>query len=65
MIRKHYKPDGSPDLLRWRVECDICTDEHELSDTTDWLIPANPNMPDYCPLCTTTLSAVLIERAFT
>jgi hypothetical protein len=65
MIRKHYKPDGSPDLRAWLVECDICAATHELSDTRDWLIPAFAEMPDYCPVCTAIIAACLIERAFT
>lgn len=64
MIRKTYKPDGSPDLRRWVVECDVCTARHELSDTTDWVVPANPAMPDYCPFCTLVIAAYLIETAF-
>jgi hypothetical protein len=65
MIRKQYKPDGSPDLRRWMVQCDICAVSHTLTDTTTWCIPANPNMPDYCPFCTNVMAAHLIETAFT
>ena len=65
MIRKQYKPDGSPDLRRWMVQCDICAVLHDLSDTTTWCIPAHPNMPDYCPFCTLVIAAYLIETAFT
>jgi hypothetical protein len=63
MIRKAYKPDGSPDLRRWLVECDACTDQHPLSDTTDWVIPANELMPDYCPFCVDIIAAHHIAAA--
>jgi hypothetical protein len=65
MIHKQYKPDGSPDLQRWTVQCDICEETHTLSDTTTWCIPAKSDMPDYCPFCTTVIAAHLIETAFT
>jgi hypothetical protein len=65
VIRKQYKPDGSPDLRRWTVECDICATSHGLAGTNDWIVPSNYAMPDYCPFCVLVIAAYLIETAFT
>ncbi len=64
MIRKQYKPDGSPDLRRWTVECDACTAAEELTCAGDWVIPSGITMPDYCPFCAAIIAAYLIEAAF-
>ncbi|MCO5992671.1 hypothetical protein [Actinoallomurus rhizosphaericola] len=63
MIRKAYKPDGTPDLRRWLVECDACTATHTLHDTTDWVIPGNELMPDFCPFCVGIIAAHHISTA--
>jgi hypothetical protein len=65
MIHKQYKPDGSPDLRAWVVECDVCAIQHTLTGTNEWCIPEFTSMPDYCPFCTNVIAAYLIETAFT
>lgn len=63
MIIKAYRPDGSPHLNRWQVTCDIrgCTRTAPLIGSRQWLIPANPHMPCYCPECFENLAADLIN----
>lgn len=54
MIIKTYRPDGSPDLGRWRVRCDIegcSTPDTPLVGSAGWLIPARPDSNTYCPKC--------------
>lgn len=64
MIHKSYKPDGSPDLRKWIVECNDCHARHLLHDLTEWLVPTFEEMPDFCPDCERRIAARLIGEAF-
>lgn len=65
MIIKAYQPNGAPDLSQWRVTCDTpgCPHVTPLVGSRDWLIPAYPDMPCYCPTCTIGHAAHLVARA--
>jgi hypothetical protein len=63
MIIKIYRPDGTPDLNRWLVSCDICDATTPLLGSRDWLVPDHPDMPTYCPACSNEHAARLICSA--
>jgi hypothetical protein len=65
MIIKVYRADGSPDLRRWMVQCDIpsCRRIEMVTGSGRWLIPGWPDMPTYCPDCFAFLAMLLIGSA--
>jgi hypothetical protein len=65
MIIKIYRPDGSPDLTRWLVRCDLpgCGRTRPVMGSQNWLIPNWPAMPCYCPDCVSGLALILISSA--
>ena len=64
-IHKVYRADGKPDLTRWQVSCDTpgCASIADLIGSTDWLLPAIPAMPGYCPTCWQAIADFLIGTA--
>jgi hypothetical protein len=65
MIIKIYRPDGTPDLNRWLVSCDICDTTTPLIGSGHWLVPDHPDMPISCPACVNEQAAHLVYRAIT
>jgi hypothetical protein len=65
VIIKVYRTDGSPDLQRWMVQCDIprCDRIEIVTRSQRWLIPAWPDMPTYCPDRLQVLAMLLIGSA--
>jgi hypothetical protein len=53
MIIKVYRPDGSPDVRNWLVQCDGsgCFNRAPMLASSDWLITSVPKTPIYCPAC--------------
>ncbi len=65
MIIKTYRDDGSPNMARWLVTCDIpgCRTSTLLLGSASWLIPEHPDMPTYCPACLQALADFAIGTA--
>ena len=61
MIIKAYHPNGSPDLRRWQVQCDLCPARGPLIGSETWFIPKNPEMFIYCPGCADYFAMSLIS----
>lgn len=65
MIIRAFRPDGTPDLTRWKVRCDLpgCYRTGPVIGSQAWLIPACDEMPTYCPGCFAALAFTLIGSA--
>jgi hypothetical protein len=62
MIYKNYRPNGTPDLRRWIMECDGCRLQQPMLSVTapQWLVSLQPGMAVYCPDCLIYQSACLV-----
>jgi ribosomal protein S27E len=63
VIHKAFHLNGAPDLRRWVVQCDLCGKRHLLIGSKAWLVPANPDMHEYCPDCVDKWAVYLIWQA--
>ena len=64
MIHKVYRSDGSPNMARWQVSCDIpgCRAITPLMGSDKWLIPTHPDMRTFCPGCVNALADFAIGQ---
>jgi ribosomal protein S27E len=63
VIHKAFHHNGSPDLRRWVVQCDLCGNRRLLFGSADWLVPASSDMHEYCPDCVNKWAVYLIWQA--